>query len=416
MNVTGWTPDGRVLVSTDNLSTLPNDQLAAIDPKTRRFSMFPLAQASEGDYDAATKTLFFTRLAFQGSHTKRYEGGTAQGVWKYADGSPEAVNLTKDYKGTSKTPMVWNGRVYFLSDRDGAMNLWSMNPSGGGLKQHTKHAGWDIQSAAMDGGRVVYQLGADLHLLDVTKGEDKTLPIALASDFEGTRERWQKNPMAYLTSFRASPSGKRIVLTARGQVFVAPVEAGRFVEVGRKPGVRYRGALLAPGDKEPVYALSDETGETEWWRLPSNGVGAPEQITSGSKVLNTVGQISPDGKWLAYANKDQELMLVNTESKAAKKIASSPVGNIEDFSWSPDSKWIAYNLPVEPFSRINLYSVASGVSTPVTSERSDSYNPAWSPDGKWLYFVSDRTFRTAVSSPWGPRQPEPFFDRQGKIY
>ena len=26
--------------------------------------------------------------------------------------------------------MWWNGRVYFVSDRDGTMNLWSMNESG----------------------------------------------------------------------------------------------------------------------------------------------------------------------------------------------------------------------------------------------------------------------------------------------
>ncbi|RYG32023.1 protease, partial [bacterium] len=415
MNVTGWTPDGRVLVSTDSLSTLPQDQLAAIDPKTHRLSLFPLAQASDGDYDGTTKTLFFTRLAFQGSHTKRYEGGTAQGLWKYTDGAPEAVNLTKDFKGTSKTPMVWNGRVYFLSDRDGAMNLWSMNPDGGGLKQHTKHAGWDIQSASLDKGRVVYQLGADIHLFDVAKGEDKTLPITLATDFEGTRERWQKNPMAYLTAFRSSPDGKKVVLTARGQVFVAPVEKGRFVEATRKPGVRYRSAIFSP-DGKWVYALSDQTGETEWWRMPANGVGTPEQVTTGSKVLNTVGGVSPDGRWLVYANKDQELMLVNTESKVSKKIANSATSNIEDFNWSPDSKWIAYSMPLDPFYRIYLYSISSGASTPVTSERSDAYNPAWSPDGKWLYFLSDRTFRSSVRSPWGPRAPEPFFDRQSKVY
>ncbi len=43
-------------------------------------------------------------------------------------------------------------------------------------------------------------------------------------------------------------------------------------------------------------------------------------------------------------------------------------------------------------------------------------SPAWSADGKWLYFLSDRSLKTTVVSPWGARQPEPHFDRPVKIY
>ena len=50
------------------------------------------------------------------------------------------------------------------------------------------------------------------------------------------------------------------------------------------------------------------------------------------------------------------------------------------------------------------------------TDRVDSYDPVWSPDGQWLYFLSDRSFSSVVGSPWGPRQPEPFFDRTTKIY
>jgi tricorn protease len=53
---------------------------------------------------------------------------------------------------------------------------------------------------------------------------------------------------------------------------------------------------------------------------------------------------------------------------------------------------------------------------PATSDRYDSYSPAWSPDGKWLYFLSDRNFESLVGAPWGSRQPEPYWDRQTKIY
>ena len=94
----------------------------------------PLSQAAQGCYDKTGTNLFFTRLPFQGSYAKRYQGGTAQNLWKYTSGK-EATPMTGDFAGTSKNAMWWNGRVYFLSDRDGTVNLWSMNESGKDLRQ-----------------------------------------------------------------------------------------------------------------------------------------------------------------------------------------------------------------------------------------------------------------------------------------
>ncbi len=33
-----------------------------------------------------------------------------------------------------------------------------------------------------------------------------------------------------------------------------------------------------------------------------------------------------------------------------------------------------------------------------------------------MYFLSDRMLKTTIESPWGPREPEPFFDHQVKLY
>src|SRR5262245_39701443 len=130
----GWTPDGKVLVGTDVHAGLPAQQLVAYDLSASDDSVsrmvVPLAQAADGSYSPDGQTLFFTRLAFQGSHTKRYKGGTAQQLWSFRDGDTEAKPLTADYPGTSKSPMVSNGRLYFASDRDGTMNLWSIKPDG----------------------------------------------------------------------------------------------------------------------------------------------------------------------------------------------------------------------------------------------------------------------------------------------
>jgi len=175
--VVGWNPEGKLLYSTPQYSTLPNWQLATIDLQTGEQTALPLSQARDGVFEPSGKTLYFTRLPFQGSSTKRYQGGTIQHLWKYTSGEPEAIPLTEDFAGTSKSPLWWKDRIYFVSDRDGTMNLWSMNPKGKDLQQLTKHKGWDVKSPALDDGRIVYQLGADLHLLEIASKSDRLIPI-----------------------------------------------------------------------------------------------------------------------------------------------------------------------------------------------------------------------------------------------
>ena len=413
----GWTADGAVLYATRNFSTLPNTQLVRLDTTTDAATPVPLAQASDGSYDARG-TLFFTRQAFQGSHTRGYHGGTAQNVWRWNPADAEARPLTADYAGTSKDPMVWRDRIYFISDRDPGrtMNLWSMNPDGGDLKQETHHDGWDVRGAALSQGRIVYQLGADLWLYAIATGDDHRIPITLSSDFDQTREKWITKPMEYLSAAHLSANGDRVVLTARGQVFVAPVgTAGRLVEASRHPGVRYRSAQFAP-DGRSLYVLSEQTGETEWWRLAANGVGEPEQLSSDAKVTRLGGSMAPDGKWLAFGDKNRDLWLLDVARKTSTRIATSRDGEFFDLTWSPDSRWLAYGSPTATFSRIMLRSIEQGTTTALTGERADSYSPAWSPDGKWLYFLSDRNFQSLVGAPWGARQPEPYFDRETRIY
>jgi tricorn protease len=414
--VAGWTPDSKVLYSTTHYSTLPNWQLAEVDLKTDASSVLPLSQASDGTFDPAGKVLYFTRNAFQGSSTKRYQGGTAQNLWKFELGSSEAVPLTTNFPGTSKNPMFWQDRIYFVTDRDGTMNVWSMDLNGGDLQQHTFHKGWDVQEASLWGGLIAYQAGADLWLLDIAKKTDAIIPITLASDFDQDREKWVKKPTDYLTTVHLSPDGDRLVLTARGQVFVAPVEQGRFVDATRKDQVRYRGASFMPDGKSLLVA-SDETGELEFEKIPANGVGSHEALTHDGKVFRFDGISSPDGKLIAYQDKNLKLWLFDIEKKRDYPIATNNVDGFSGLNWSPDSQWLAYVSGADnTYDQISLYNVKTEKTTLLTSDRVESYSPAWSADGKWMYFLSERHLQSTVSSPWGLREPEPFFDETDKIY
>jgi tricorn protease len=140
-------------------------------------------------------------------------------------------------------------------------------------------------------------------------------------------------------------------------------------------------------------------------------------LTHDGKVFRFDGVPSPDGKNIAYQDKDQQLWLFDIEKKQSQRIAVSSVDNFADLRWSPDGQWLAYVTSAENlYTQIRLFRVSDAVTTALTSDRVNSYSPAWSPDGKWIYFLSERHLKSLTESPWGPRQPEPFFDEPVKVY
>lgn len=410
----GWTPDGKIIYSSSAHSNLPSRQLLILDPQSMMQELLPLAEADQGTYDQ-DGNLYFTRRDFQGSQTKRYKGGYSQDLWKF-DGKNEALPLTADYTGTSKNPMFFEGRLYFLSDRDGVMNIWSMNPYGKDLKQHSKSAFWDLKDAKLHDGKIVYQKMADICLFDLKKGEESLLDIHLVSDFDQRRVRWEKNPIRKLKGVTLSSDGSMLGLTARGRIFVTPSKGGRWSEITRKSGIRYKYTEFAGKDDKLLF-LSDESGEMEIWETDKRGNTAPKQLTSASQNLIKGFLASPDGSKIVFSEKDNRLLIYDRETDTQKLIGTSRQGGFYHFTWSPDGKWLAYATSLSNhLSQIHLYNPETEEDHALTSPRYSSYAPVFSPDGKWLIFISSRYFRNAQSSPWGPNQPEPIYQNTEKFY
>ena len=387
----------------------------ALDLEENRRDRIPLFAATEGAYDQTGQILYFVRPAFHNNVTKRYTGGTARDVWKFSDGADEAVELTGDYDGESHSPMVWQARVYFVTDRDGTMKVWSMDEDGGDVRQHTRHSGWDVKNPALDGGRIVYQLGADLWLYDIPADQAQLVPITLASDFDQLRERWVDDPTSYVSSIHLHPEGESVVITARGRVFVAPVDRGRLVQASVKDGVRYRDVTFMP-DGEHLLGLSDETGELEWVTLPANGIGEEEALTVDGAILRFQGHPSPNGHWVAYTDNNRDLWILEVETGTQTLVSQDREG-VGGMSWSPDSRWLAYEKQaLNRYTQIKLFRPGEGHRAVLSSDRVNSFSPAWDPSGDFLYFLSDRNLNSLVGGPWGPRAPDPFFDRANEIF
>jgi tricorn protease len=424
VTVLGWSAQGEVLVSMAS-STGPGRSVvvAAIRPGDLQRRIFPLADVHDATLDDAGKTLYFTRngLALTNDNVKHYRGGAHAQLWRYDLGTDaEAVPMLAGDSGNNKRPMWWQHRLYFISDRGGSDNLWSMAPDGSDPRQLTRYADWDVRNAQLGDGRIVYQLGADLHVLDVASATDEKLAISLVSDFDQQRTRQIRSPLENLTRVQVAGKAERIVLTARGRVSVAGTGAQRRVEIAIPEGARARDAVFSHDDKA-IYAIVDSTGENEIWKFAADGSGKGEQLTRDGNNHRWHLYPSPDGRWLGHTDKKGRIWLLDLASRSNTIIDDAGkvgLGDYDEILWSPDSKNLALvrAASTEQRSQIGLYNLDSKQLHFVTSDRYTARAPVFSPDGRWLYFLSARNFQLANGSPWGDRNMGPVFDKRTGIY
>lgn len=421
----GWTPNGEVLYSTDNVVGPANQwMLRTVEPSSGQATTLPLTDAIEGTYRDSGDTLFFTRFGLQatGDNARYYRGGAMGEIWSFNPSTDdEAQLLTGTHEGSVRQPMYWADRVYFISDASGTPNIWSMTPAGEDFRQHTAYTEGDYQvwSASLSEGQLVYQYGADLRQLDLDDGVTRKLSLTLPSDFTERQERWLADPLDYITQVAFGSGTEQVALTARSQVALASAGPRRLVEIQTPAGSRTREAILDhTGDW--VYAFNDHTGENEIWRFPADGSAGAEQLTDDGSTFRWSLSLSPDGQYLAHDDKDGQLWIMNLGSGEQQLVSNQGFGHrgFRDLVWSPDSQRLAYTKePQEgPRLQVFLYDLAAQEKAQLTTDKYESYSPTFSADGGWLYFLSDRHFDPQPRSPWGDRNMGPMFDQRTRIY
>lgn len=422
--LSGFTPQGEVVYASENVvgPTLRR-VLRVVDVGAGSTRELPLADAREASFDRDGRALWFTRFGLQvsGDNAQDYRGGAMAQVWHWrGDEREEARRVAPELAANLATPMFWDGTLYAVSDADGRANLWAMAPDGSQRRALTAHREFDVRGAALESGRIVYQLGADLRLYDIADGSDRALAIDLGSDFGQRRTRFLSPPLEHLERATLAADGRRAVLTARGQAVVAGTGAMRRVDVAVPRGARLREAVLSP-DGTQVHALVDAQGRSEIWRFPADGAPGGSALTRDGTRHRWRLYPSPDGRWLAHDNKDGELWLLDLRRGDNRRIDADEHARDDayaDVVWSADSRYLA--LTRSDSSRLRaqivLLEPATGRRQTLTSDRYESFSPAFSRDGRWLYFLSDRHFESSVASPWGDRNTGAFFDKRTRLY
>jgi tricorn protease len=290
--------------------------------------------------------------------------------------------------------------LYYMSDRDGNENLWTMSVGSADAKQATTFREGRVlwPSIAYDGSAIVFERNFGIWRLDVASGKANAIPIALRG-IAGDPAIEHRNISDRFREFALSPDGKKFAFVARGDVFAAPTkDTGSAARVTNTAGAEFH-VTWSPDSKSLVY-VSDRGGTPHLYRYDF-ATEKETQLTSGDGS-DLVPRFSPDGKLLAFQRNHRELDVLDLATSQVKTLASghfdpAPFVSTLTYDFSPDSKWIAF-LDYDAMLFANAFVVPVAGGTPravsfLSNTNTDSL--VWSRDGKFLLMVTGQRTETA---------------------
>lgn len=407
--VLGWTPDGQQVMfrskrDSDEVDSLTNIYLVSVNGGLPERIGTPVAGA--GDLSPDGVKLVYSPLFRDFRHWKRYEGGWAQYLVVYNRETKEFTKLPTTPR-TDRDPMWCDGRIFFVSDRDGTMNLYKYIEEDGSVIKKTDSKDWDVRWASSDGHeQIVYELGGLLHVYNTVSGEDRELSIHVPHDglaARPSRVYAGKN----IESYDISPEGKRALFVARGDIFTVPLENGQTRNLTnssnaheRTPSWSYDGRWIA--------FVSDETGEDQIYVVDQKGENPKIQLTNSLRSKLNDLCWAPDDKALSFRDALNTLWVLKLkyddktkapEADGLVEVARDKFGEFPYGDWSPNGQYLAYQLGESTeYSAIYIWNKETGDSKRVTDPMYHSFSPAFSTKGDWLFFVGQREFYPQFSS------------------
>ncbi len=403
--VVDWYPDGKNILYRSTMES----------PRTR-FNQF-YKQSIEGGLAEKLKLPYGELASFNEDGTKmvfqiiscefrtwkRYRGGMASDLWLY-DFEKEISEKITNFDGTDAVAMWHGDTIYFLSDRDEQkrLNIWALDIESKEVRQVTEFKDFDVKWPSMGPSDIVFENGGKLYLLDLETEEAKALDIRVPADLPKVRKSL-KDASKNILHFNLSPSGKRALFEARGEIFTVPAKYGSVRDLTNTSGAAERFPVWSPDSKSIAY-FSDVTGEYELYVLAADGKSEAKQITTGGDAFRYNPVWSPDSKKIAFVDKSGRIYIVVVADKSMTLVDKVDLLFYDEsstkpsYSWSSDSKWLAYSkFQDTKQNAIMIYDSVSKEIHKVTSGFYDDSYPVFDTEGKYLFFYSNRTFNAVYS-------------------
>jgi tricorn protease len=391
--VTGWTPDGKkVLFTSGHASKSVYPRLFEVRADgVGPADVLPLPSVDWGSLSSDGSTLAYTPVRQWQAAWKHYRGGQTTQVWLVKMKTLDLEKIPRENSNDSNP--VWLGAtVYFLSDRNGSVSLFAYDTQSKQVQPVLDNHGLDLKTVSAGPGGLVYEQFGSLHLFDPASRQDKEISVSIHGELAALDPRLGGVPESAAENIGISPTGARVVVEARGDIFTLPAEKGDTRNLTNSPGIAERDPAWSPDGKSIAY-FSDASGEYQLYIRDQDGLSAPKVIDLGPNPSFYYGpHWSPDSKRIAFTDKHLRIWYVDVAGGKPVKVDTGLRGGFGAQSqptWSPDSQWLAYSRDLESEQHaIFLYSIASRTATQVTDGMSNAANAAFDPNGKYLYFTA----------------------------
>ena len=276
--VVGWHPvKNKIIFQSSRKSFSRYLRLFMIAPDGSGFEEIPMHEIAYGSFSPDGNKIAFNRVSRENRTWKRYKGGTAQEIYIYDFETKKEQNIT-NFAGTDRTPMWIGDKVYFVSDRDNYLNVYSYDTKSGKTDQLTFHKDYDVRRASHGQNNIVYEIGGEIYNLDLQSGQTEIVNIEIKSDAPELRP-YIKTVDENVSGLHVSPSGKRALVMSRGELFSVPKKHGPTVNLTNSSGARDKDGVWSPNGKQFAY-ISDADGEYQVYLADINNPGKSLKLTN----------------------------------------------------------------------------------------------------------------------------------------
>jgi len=108
-----------------------------------------------------------------------------------------------------------------------------------------------------------------------------------------------------------------------------PIEKGPTRNLTNSSNAHDKWGRWSPDGAKIAY-VSDADGEDEVYLISQDGSGKSEQLTHDFRAMLYAPEWAPDGKRIAFSDKDGNLYVLTLEDKKVAQIAKDPSGRLRD--------------------------------------------------------------------------------------
>jgi tricorn protease len=373
------------VISTDAYYPFSSPMLYELDG----FNLLPLNYGPAMNIIYNGDNIILGRNTIDMPHWKRYKGGTRG---KILSGINNNFKIVIDLDSNVNSPMLIDGRIYFISDHEGTANIYSTEMDGSKIRKETDFSEYNVRNAKSDGKNIIFQMAGDLYLLtksgvnkisiDITAPEIKKLDVP--KDIEN-----------YITSYNISNDGKNFMLISRGQLFETGIKNGYINNIKK-----LKNYLSVFGNDSIIsYIYNEEENKIAFFDFNGN---KSREFNFDYGIITSM-KISPDNRMLALGNNRFQLFLLNIDDLKLEKIDESESDSINDFSWSSDSLLLVYSYPETKYflssngsSSIKIYDTRDKSRHQASTPGYIDFSPVFSLDNSYIYYLSKRYFDPIV--------------------